>query len=129
MLPGQWHPEQDRRCIGKLSRSPFLRFVIALAHALGRTITEIGEMDLDELALWAAWFAEYDPALRDDLRAGVIAATIANAMPFSRGGWKPEDFMPTLKPTKSIQSEAEMERAMIAWCANVGGEVKVEKQR
>lgn len=99
---------------------------MALAHALGKTIGGpggIGEMDLDELALWAAWFAEYDPQLRGDLRAGVIAATVANAVPFSKGGYKPEDFMASLRKTSGGQSDEEMERAMIAWCANVGGEV------
>ncbi len=80
-------------------------------------------MDLDELALWAAWYAEHDPKLRGDLRAGVIAATVANSAPGSRGRWKPEDFMPTLKPHTSIRGR-DMEKALLAWCANVGGTVR-----
>jgi len=101
---------------------------MALAHALGKTLSGpggIGEMSLDELCLWAAWFEGYDPALRDDLRAGVIAATIANAVPFSKGGYKPKDFMASLNRTTSGgRSDEDMEAAMIAWCANAGGEVR-----
>lgn len=107
-----------------------MRFVLSLAHALGRTLAGpggIGEMDLDELALWAAWFAGYDPQLREDLHAGVIAATVANAALGSKGGWKPDDFMATLKVATKAKSEDDMERMMIAWCANVGGEVRSGK--
>jgi hypothetical protein len=111
---------------------------MALAHALGKTLSGpggIGEMSLDELCLWAAWFEDYDPALRDDLRAGTIAQTVANAALGSRGGWKAEDFMPTLKrdsrdaPGAPAWDEHGAEKAMIAWCANAGGEVRTERKK
>jgi hypothetical protein len=104
---------------------------MAVAHALGKSLSGpggIGEMDLDELAMWAAWYAEHDPQLRGDLHAGVIAATVANAALGSKGGWKPEDFMATLKQANKAKSDEEMEKAMIAWCANVGGEVRTESK-
>lgn len=88
-------------------------------------------MDRDELALWMAWFDEYDPEqkkqIHADLRAGVVASTIANSALGSHGGYRPEDFITSLKQAKGSRNEQEMEKAMIAWCANVGGEVKVEK--
>ncbi|MCC6681499.1 MAG: hypothetical protein IT445_11415, partial [Phycisphaeraceae bacterium] len=64
---------------------------MSLAHDLGKTLTEVGEMDLDEIGIWAAWYAESDPALFEDLRTGVLASTIANCALFSKGGYKPED--------------------------------------
>lgn len=84
-------------------------------------------MPLDELALWAAWFDGYDPELRGDLRAGVMASTVANAALGSRGGYRPSDLMPTLKRQRETD-EREMEAQLIAWTANVGGTVKTEKR-
>jgi hypothetical protein len=105
---------------------------MALAHALGKTLSGpggIGEMSLDELCLWAAWFEDYDPSLRDDLRAGTIAQTVANAALGSKGGWQAEDFMPSLKRKAPKRDEQDIEKAMIAWCANAGGEVRTERKK
>lgn len=88
-------------------------------------MAEIGELDLDELALWIAWYEQHDPELRDDLRAGTIAAAIGNFAPFRsrRQPLAPGDFMPSLARLTQ-QREQDAERHLLAWCANVGGEVK-----
>lgn len=83
-------------------------------------------MDLDELALWIAWYEQHDPELREDLRAGTIAATVGNFAPFRKRGQplKPSDFISSLARLDEQRDEAEIERQLIAWCANVGGAVK-----
>ncbi|HEX7009482.1 MAG TPA: hypothetical protein VF184_05840 [Phycisphaeraceae bacterium] len=81
-------------------------------------------MDLEELALWAAWHQDHDPELRADLRAGVLAATVASAAFGNRRRWKPEDFFPGLNPRGNrARSDEEIRKSALAWCAMVG-EVK-----
>ena len=83
-------------------------------------------MDLDELALWAAWLDEYDPQRRDDWRAGMIASVVANA--HSRhGGFTPQDFMP--QASEEQMSEEQVQRQLQSWCVNAGGKVRQRKRK
>ncbi len=50
---------------------------------------------------------------RADLRAGIIASTIANSAAHSPGGFKPADFMPTFGQPKG-QSIDEMQAFLMA---------------
>jgi len=95
-----------------------LKACLGVAHSLGKTLDEIGQMDVQELATWIAYLNQYDPPaeLRSYWRAGVIAATIANAHS-KGGGWEPADYMP--KRDRGTPP-AEAQSKLLAWCANVG---------
>ncbi len=74
-----------------------------LALAMGKTLHELSQtMTAQEFGLWAALY-EVDPwdSTRQDINAGIIAATVANyAGKMRKKGTKeavPADFMPFLK--------------------------------
>jgi hypothetical protein len=61
---------------------------------MGRTVRELLHgMDAAELQEWVAYY-ELDPWTQDraDLRAGIVAATVANANS-TKGKFRPADFM------------------------------------
>lgn len=75
---------------------------------------------LREFARWVEYF-KLEPwgEERADLRAGIIAATIANV---NRGGGKaatPQDFMPDFDPRPKVQSLEEQEAVMARAFANM----------
>jgi hypothetical protein len=60
---------------------------------LGKTISEIRRMDSAEMAEWMAFYRiEPFGEQREDVRAGIVASTIAN---FMQGGKKPKIFTPS----------------------------------
>ena len=71
-------------------------FVFRLALALGRTVTELSKMPAAEFAEWLAYY-RHSPFgdERADLRTGIVASTVANAMAGRPGkSWTAKDFMP-----------------------------------
>lgn len=133
------HRQQPGRGSGKkkLAGSPLLRFALALAHELGKTLGEIGALDLEELALWAA-FLEDAPRRRErerveeqwDRRIAMLACVTANSR-FGGGNFRMEDFMPTREAVGGDSGggdsgggasggEAEAERRLAAWAAAFG---------
>lgn len=101
---------------------------MAVAHTLGKSLKEIGEMSPDELALWIAWLNEYGPTAerRAELKiqnwnVAMIVSTIINC----RFGWagdsRPEDLIPD--DEQSEPNAEQMEAALKAWCVNQGGKV------
>jgi hypothetical protein len=69
----------------------------------------MGEMSSAELSTWMA-FEAIDGAIgsqRADLRAGIVAATIANCHRSSKSAaFKPHDFMPYFEAPKPTPDEA-----------------------
>lgn len=86
---------------------------------MGCTVRELlSRIDARELAEWEAYYS-LDPwgQERADLRAGTIAATVANSHSTS-GGFKPSDFMPQYGPAREVeQTEDEIKDACRAWAA------------
>lgn len=79
-------------------------FAFRLALALGKTLAELGRMPAAEFAEWLAYYG-HSPfgEERADLRSGIVASTVANAMAGRRGKtWTARDFMPDFgrSPTK-----------------------------
>lgn len=76
----------------------------------------LARVDARELAEWEAYYS-LDPWGQDraDLRAGTIAAVVANSRA-AGGGFKPSDFMPKYMPSPE-QTENDMKAACQAWAA------------
>ena len=79
-----------------------------LALAMGRTLGELGEqMTGEEFGYWSALYRS-DPwgEQRADLRAGIVAATVANYAGKMRGERsepaRPSDYMPYLERTEDV---------------------------
>lgn len=70
-----------------------------------------------EFAEWIAyWNIEPWGEERADLRAGIIAATVANAAPFRSGrSFAASEFMPFASPQANTQSANEFEARMRAY--------------
>lgn len=69
---------------------------------MGELLTVISS---DELTEWAAYyqlapFGEY----RQDIRAGIVASTMANVHAKKGHSFTPKDFMPTFEPAKPKRS-------------------------
>lgn len=79
-----------------------------LALALGRTFQELGDsMTGQELTRWMEYDAiEPIGEQRADLRAGIVASTIANCHRVSGEPFKPKDFM-AFRPAEKLASPAE----------------------
>lgn len=82
-----------------------------LALQLGRTLHELAEtMTAEEFGLWAALYAA-DPwgEQRADLRAGIVAATVANYAGMQRskqaGPARPTEFMPYVEREDAVQRD------------------------
>jgi len=70
--------------------------MMRLALAMGRTLAELGAtMSSQELTEWSAFEAVDGPigSQRDDLRSGIVAATLANCHS-TRKQFNAHDFMP-----------------------------------
>ncbi len=87
-----------------------------------------------ELVEWAAMYVvEPFGPIREDLRAGRIAATIANAVPRQHGSklFEAEDFFPELRveePARSpMQSRAEQIANLKAWAIMSGASVPAKE--
>ena len=90
------------------------------------TVRELlSRIDSRELSEWFAYY-RLNPwgQERADLRAGTIAATVANAM--GCGGFKPSDFMPTYGPPPEEKPKTleELKSAAIRMCMMLGGSVQ-----
>lgn len=86
------------------------------------TVAELGRrMSSREFSAWME-YAEIEPfgSPRDDLRAGEVAAVVANvyrnpkvrAEPFTPG-----DFFPELAPPKPALTEADLRAKLLGWAA------------
>lgn len=105
-------------------RSPILTAVLAVAHAFGRPLEEISELDPDDLAMRIAWLNEHSPdTLRhrsDNRRTALLASVITNC----RFGWAGDSGLEDFLPESEKQADPDaLEKQMIAWCANHGGKV------
>lgn len=72
---------------------------MSLALRMGRTLAELRRsMSVHEFNLWVELY-RVDPwgEWRDDLRAGIVASTVANVMT-TGGKFKPSDFVPDFDP-------------------------------
>lgn len=83
-----------------------MQFALLLARTLGRTFHEICEtVTAQEFALWLAEYAR-EPwgEVRSDLRAGIVASTVANfagrQLPRDAEAKRPSDYMPFLDVKK-----------------------------
>lgn len=79
-------------------------------------------MDSREFAEWMAYYA-ISPFGDDraDMRNGIVAATVANAAPFRKGGktFEATDFMPFANHTRRRMSEEEIQmRVKMIWAAS-----------
>jgi hypothetical protein len=76
------------------------------------------EINSAEFCEWLA-FAEIEPfgEARADLRAGIIAATVANALSSGRKNYSASDFMPDFSGEKKEQSRIEEMKARIQMAA------------
>lgn len=76
----------------------------------------LAEMTSAQLSEWMA-FAQLEPwgEERADLRAGIIASTMANSMKGAKGkAFKPQDFMPKFEPEDEEATAAMMMAKMRA---------------
>lgn len=91
---------------------------------MGRTVRELlDDLDAGELHEWFAYYA-LDPWTEDraDLRAGVVAAVIANVNS-KRGKFKASDFMPKYEPPRT-RSSSDLKGIAERWNAVLGGTVQ-----
>lgn len=81
-------------------------------------------MPADMLCEWMAYY-RIDPFGEDraDLRAGIIASTMANVFRSRGRTFKPADFMPSFEPKKP-QSPAEMKAIWESFCRVVNKKKK-----
>lgn len=79
-----------------------------LALALGRTVAELeATLSGQELTEWMAFDAvEPFGEQRDDLRAGIVASTMANCHRSRGPAFKPQDFMPFAEKPKADPAAA-----------------------
>lgn len=79
-----------------------------LALALGRTVAELEQtMSGQELTEWIAYDSlEPFGDQRADLRAGIVAATMANCHRSRGDSFKPQDFMPFVEKRNASPEEA-----------------------
>ncbi len=89
-----------------------------------------------ELVEWAAMYVvEPFGPIREDLRAGRIAATVANAVPRQHGSklFEAEDFFPELRadaaagPATKMQSREEQIANLKAWAIMTGASVPAKE--
>lgn len=89
------------------------------------TVRELlARMDSRELSEWAAYYgmSPWGPE-RADLRAGVVAATVANCLS-DKGSFKPSDFMPKYGPPQEFavpKSAEELKAAAMQFVRKPGG--------
>lgn len=74
---------------------------------MGCTVDELlGRISARELSEWMA-YAQVEPfgEKRADLRAGIVASTMANIHRGKRQAFKPDDFMPEFERTEQAPEE------------------------
>lgn len=89
---------------------------------LGMTVRELlVRIDSRELAEWAAYYnvSPFGPD-RSDLRAGVIAATVANCHSV-KGKFKPSDFVPKVRRPAVEQTPQDLKAVAVRITAMLGG--------
>ena len=93
-----------------------------LCFQLHKTLAEIGEMDLEELSLLAAWVKEYDPERRIEERFAMVAAAMfqSHGIDVTVADMLGET---EVEGSGEAVNEAQMERQLMGWCVAVGGEV------
>lgn len=86
-----------------------------------------GPVALDQMAEWEAFYAlEPWGGLRDDARAGRVAAAIVNNIPFRGRGarpLKPDDLFATLRPPQPPQTANQLRASALGVVAAFGGRV------
>ena len=81
-------------------------------------------MDSRELSEWIAFYGLH-PFGEDaaDVRAGIIASTVANCLTVD-GGFRPSDFIPQYKRQREPQTEQDIQAAILKVNALLGGTVR-----
>jgi hypothetical protein len=88
--------------------------VMGVGARLHKSWDEIGQMDGQELASWAAYlYSEHDV---EQMLVARRSAILANAHR-SRRIWEPMDFM----PPRRIRDRGEMKVRLVAWSAGTKG--------
>ena len=107
--------------------TPARRFSHRLALALGESNPRamLNHMPYQVYQDWIA-YAQVEPfgEERGDLRAGIIASTVANCLARQEGdrAYKPSDFMPQFQQREKTPDELLEQVKVINWL--LGGEVK-----
>ncbi len=92
-----------------------LRFCYWLGDRLGRTVEEIGKLPLTRLAEYAAFYQDYDPDERIDMRHAVLCTVINRS---AGGEARIETFLPRQNRTSDAgKSEDEVRRWAMAWAS------------
>ncbi len=101
-----------------------------MALQLGCTVAELlDRISTHELDEWLAYY-QLEPwgEERADLRAGIVASTIANFRPFRKRkskSFKPKHFMPTFRR----RTPATMKQKFFAWAVSFGVVQKSEDKK
>lgn len=101
-------------------------FRVELSYRYGLLPSELEERMLvsDYVLLVAAESLEPRGEQREDLRAGIVAAAVANPWrPKGRAPYKPADFMPKFDGNRRRQSPQEMKRLLGDYTRSLGGTV------
>jgi hypothetical protein len=93
---------------------------------MGCTVRELlARIDSRELSEWQVYH-KLDPwdEKRSDLRAGIIASTVANCL--NEKSWKPSDFMPKYgpPPEPEVKTVEQLKDAAIRIAAMFGGAMR-----
>jgi len=82
----------------------------------------LAEMDSRELSEWAAYdLVEPFGPWREDLRSGIVASTVANALRGRNGrSYKPTDFLPTFDGSGGDGERMTTEETIAAFAAAFG---------
>lgn len=93
---------------------PSRRFIFRLALALGGMTVEelLRRISSSEISAWQA-FDRLEPLPDPNYSAGLIAASIHNAMGTRKKPWSPADFMPVKSKRKAV-NPAQKSRAIFA---------------
>lgn len=92
-----------------------------LASHLKKSIREVETFDSAEISEWMAYQRLVGPLgpEREDLRAAIIASTIANFAPYNKKYYKVSDFMPYHKEHKNDDDQILMKKRMEAWAKSL----------
>lgn len=94
-----------------------------MGHRLGKSLAEISELDPEELALWAAFYRDFDPDKRMDRHFAEVLCAIWNAVSMhARGYYKVRDMSvaEVMGETEPEGSAQDAQRRLEVWAANVG---------
>lgn len=95
---------------------------MALAHRLHKTLSEIGALSLEEIALHQAYLLDHDPEWRRDHQFALLTAVTANAGFRGDGDRTSEEYLtpPRWKRAEREETEIEepeeqQEEALVSW--------------